>query len=233
LLRCLFIILWENIKLICFPCDSSIGGTQQTPKGRERNTTWEEVRVYNNHYLISWYPNFWHAISSNTYIIKLHHEKILFLHFLSCPIVQGLVVTRIWMFSGILGLVILLIVCCTIISWDMSFRGEKRIMLRVSLSPFHVIAIFYSMDSLQYWLNLCSMWWCLLLPLHCWSSKRQSSPSYGFICNTNYIAKPGCKNWSELRLASETACFHCAWGEIRAKGTTWQLCEWNKKKSHL
>lgn len=135
-LWCIFIILWENIKLICFPCDSSI---------RERNTTWEEVRVYNNnHYLIFWYPIFWHVLSSNTYIIKLHHEKILFLHFLSSRLVHGLLVTGIWKFSGILGWIILLIVCCIIISWDKSLRGDKKNHF-TSLIPLSRHKIFYSL----------------------------------------------------------------------------------------
>jgi len=117
-LRCLFIILWESIKLICFSCDSLTRGIQQIPKGRERNTTWEEERVYNNQHHIFWYSIFWHLRSSNTLHCETtsHHENIIFTFLLShCP---GIL--RNWnVFLGHWAcFLILLIGCYNIISWD-------------------------------------------------------------------------------------------------------------------
>ena len=128
-LWCIFIILWENIKLICFPCLLN-SGAKHNLRGSE-----SVQQQPLPHILIPYF--FWHVMSSNTYIMKLHHEKILFLHFLSSRIVHGLLVTGIWMFSGILGWIILLIVCCIIYQLrcvSVSSRGEKKIMLRVSSS---------------------------------------------------------------------------------------------------
>lgn len=105
-----------------------IRGIQQIPNG-EGEKKWECT----NRYHIFWYSIFWHPRSYNILkcSITSHHEKTLFSIFF-CPIVLGFKACLNWnVFLELwAGYLILLIVCCTIISWDVFF--EEKIMLQAS-----------------------------------------------------------------------------------------------------